>query len=82
MSRPPLPQIDSLDPETPLSVLSRFATTTREQDMTDFTVVAETPVGGMRNPFTRQPSIAGLAVLVDDVAGRVNYGSSDTCVGG
>ena len=73
MSRPPLPQIDGLDPETPLSVLSRFAIATRQQDMTDFTVVAEMPVGGMRNPFTRQPSIAGLAVLVDDVAGRVNY---------
>lgn len=69
----PLPQADGVDPETPLSILSRFAITTLEQDMADFTVVAEMPVGGMRNPFTGLPTVAGLAILVDDVAGRVNY---------
>ena len=68
-----LPQADGLDPETPLSVLSRFAITTLAQDMTDFTVVAQMPVSGMRNPFTGLPTVAGLAILVDDVAGRVNY---------
>lgn len=62
-----------MDPETPLSVLSRFAITTLEQDMADFTVVASMPLGGMRNPFTDLPTVAGLAILVDDVAGRVNY---------
>ena len=64
---------DGMDPETPLSVLSRFDVTTLEQDMARFTVVAQMPVGGMRNPFTGLPSVAGLAILVDDVAGRVNY---------
>ncbi len=64
---------DGLDPETPLSVLSRFSVRTLEQDLSEFTVVAQMPVGGMRNPFTGLPSVAGLAILVDDVAGRVNY---------
>lgn len=68
-----LPRTDGVDPETPLSVLSRFSITTLEQDMTNFVVAAAMPVGGMLNPLTGQPSIAALAVLVDDVAGRVNY---------
>jgi uncharacterized protein (TIGR00369 family) len=68
-----LPRFDGTDPETPLSVLRRFAITTLDQDMTDFIVVAEMPIGGMRNPFTGLPSVAALAILVDDVAGRVNY---------
>jgi uncharacterized protein (TIGR00369 family) len=62
-----------LDPETPLSVLRRFAITTLAEDMTDFSVAAEMAVAGMANPFTGLPSLAGLAILVDDVAGRVNY---------
>lgn len=66
-------QADGLDPETPLSVLSRFAITTLAEDMDEYTVVAQMPVGGMRNPFTGLPTVAGLAILVDDVAGRVNY---------
>ncbi len=61
------------DPETPLNVLSRFSITTLEQDMTAFTVTAAIPIGGMRNPFTGTPTIAALAIVVDDVAGRVNY---------
>ena len=65
--------VEGVDPETPLSVLRRFGITTLEQNMTDFTVVASMPLGGMVNPFTGQPSMAGLGVLVDDVAGRVNY---------
>ena len=64
---------EGLDPETPISVLSRFAITTIERDLSEFTVVGAMPIGGMRNPFTGLPTIAGLAVLVDDVAGRVNY---------
>ena len=66
-------QGDGVDPETPISVLSRFAITTRERDISQFTVVAHMPIGGMSNPFTGLPTVAGLAVLVDDVAGRVNY---------
>jgi len=31
------------------------------------------PVGTMVNPFTGMPTTAALAVLVDDVAGRVNF---------
>ena len=65
--------VEGVDPETPLSVLRRFGITTVHQDMDDFTVVASMPLGGMANPFTGHPSLAGLAVLVDDVAGRVNY---------
>lgn len=68
-----LPRFDGLDPELPLSVLRRFEVITLEQDMTDFSVVAQMPFTGMCNPFTGQPSLAGLAILVDDVAGRVNY---------
>ena len=68
-----LPRFDGLDPETPLSVLRRFAVTTLEQDMTDFTVAAQMPFAGMCNPFTGLPSLAALGILVDDVAGRVNY---------
>jgi len=62
-----------VDPETPISVLRRFAITTCERDLSQFTVVAQMPIGGMSNPFTGLPTVAGLAVLIDDVAGRVNY---------
>jgi uncharacterized protein (TIGR00369 family) len=61
------------DPETPLSVLARFGITTLEENLTEATVVAAMPLAGMCNPFTGQPSISGLAVLVDDAAGRANY---------
>ena len=62
-----------VDPETPISVIRRFGITTLERDLTEFTVVAHMPIGGMFNPFTGLPTVASLAVLVDDVAGRVNY---------
>ena len=62
-----------VDPETPISVIRRFAITTLERDLSQFTVVGAMPIGGMCNPFTGLPTVAGLAVLVDDVAGRVNY---------
>ncbi len=65
--------LESLDPETPLSVLRRFGITTRREDLREYTVEAALPVAGMRNPFTGEPSVAGLAILVDDVAGRANY---------
>lgn len=68
-----IPYAEGIDPETPLSVLRRFGVTTLEQDFDNFTVVASIPVAGMLNPFTSQPSVAGLAILVDDVAGRVNF---------
>lgn len=68
-----IPHAEGIDPETPLSVLRRFGVTTLEQDFDNFTVVASMPVAGMLNPFTSQPSVAGLAILVDDVAGRVNF---------
>ena len=66
-------QVDGLDPETPISILSRFAITTIERDLAQFTVAGAMPIGGTCNPFTGLPTVAGLAVLVDDVAGRVNY---------
>lgn len=72
-AHPAGPQLVGTDPETPISVLRRFAITTREQSLQDFTVLAAMPVAGMTNPFTGQPSIAGLAILIDDVAGRVNF---------
>lgn len=72
-AHPAGPHLVGSDPETPISVLRRFAITTREQSLQDFTVLAAMPVAGMTNPFTGQPSIAGLAILVDDVAGRVNF---------
>jgi len=62
-----------VDPETPISVIRRFAIATLERDLSQFTVVGAMPIGGMCNPFTGLPTVAGLAVLVDDVAGRVNY---------
>lgn len=62
-----------IDPETPIPVLRRFEITTLEQDFDKCTVVASMPLGGMRNPLTGLPSIAGLAILVDDVAGRANF---------
>ncbi len=65
--------LTGLDPETPLTVLNRFGIRTLEENLTDCTVTAAMPVAGMRNPFTGQPSIATLAVLVDDAAGRANY---------
>ena len=62
-----------IDPETPLSVLSRFRITTLAHDFDAHTVVASMPLGGMQNPLTGLPSVAGLAILVDDVAGRTNF---------
>lgn len=67
------PHIEGQDPETPESVLTRFAITTLDQDLTAATVVASMPVGGMVNPFTGHPTIGALAILVDDVAGRANF---------
>lgn len=79
MSTHPLPGLA----ETPLSVLRRFGITGLEQDPLDqdpddFTVVAQLPVTDMRNPFTGQPTVAALAILVDDVGGRVNYNRRGT----
>ncbi len=62
-----------LDPETPPSVLTRFGIITLAADFTEATVSASMPIGRMRNPFTSEPSIAGLAILVDDVCGRANF---------
>ena len=62
-----------LDPETPPSVLTQFAITTLEENLHQATVSASMPLGGMCNPFTGQPSIAGVAILVDDVGGRANF---------
>lgn len=61
------------DPETPDSVLTRFGIETLDENLTDHTVVASMPVGGMTNPFTGSPTVGSLAILVDDVAGRVNF---------
>ena len=61
------------DPETPESVLTRFGIVTLEEDFTDFTVAASMPVSGMLNPFNGMPTMGGLAILVDDVAGRANF---------
>ncbi len=66
-------QVGKQDPETPESVLTRFGIVTLEEDFTDFTVVASMPVGGMVNPFTGAPTVAPLAILVDDVGGRANF---------
>lgn len=62
-----------LDPETPPSVLTRFGIITMAADFAEATVSASMPIGRMRNPFTGEPSIAGLAILVDDVCGRANF---------
>lgn len=67
----PNQELTGLDPETPLGVLRRFGITTLAESPSS--VAAEMSVGGMRNPFTGLPSIAALAILVDDVGGRVNY---------
>lgn len=67
------PHLGGLDPETPLSVLRRFGITTVEENLDDFAVVAHLPVAGLTNPFTGAPTVAPLAILVDDVGGRVNY---------
>lgn len=64
-------ELTGLDTETPLGVLRRFGITTREESTS--AVSAEMAIGGMQNPFTGLPSIAALAILVDDVGGRVNY---------
>lgn len=69
----PAPHLVGTDPETPISVLRRFSIVTLEQSLEDFTVRASMPVAGMTNPLTGLPSMAALAILVDDVAGRVNY---------
>lgn len=61
------------DPEMPSSVLRRFSITTVAQSLEDFTVSATMPVAGMTNPITGLPTIAGLTILLDDAAGRVNY---------
>ena len=72
MKNPP-PATLGDDPETPPSVLTRFGITTVEQDFDTAMVVTAMPVGGMCNPLTGLPSMAGLAILVDDAAGRANF---------
>ena len=56
-----------------LSVLRRFGITALEQDVTRCVVTAQMAVGGLRNPFTGQASVAALTMLVDDLGGRVNH---------
>lgn len=66
-------RLERIDPETPLNVVNRFGITTLAADLEAGTIVASMPIAGMTNPLTGLPTIAGLAVLVDDVAGRANY---------
>lgn len=56
-----------------LSVLRRFGIVNLEQDVARCVVTAQLPVGGMCNPFTGQPTVAALIMLVDDLGGRVNH---------
>lgn len=72
VNTPPPRTLDD-DPETPPSVLTRFGITTLEQDLETGIVVTAMPAGRMRNPLTGLPSVAGLAILVDDAAGRANF---------
>ena len=72
MTTPPVWTPDG-DPETPPSVLSRFGITTLEQDLDSGTVVTAMSVSKMVNPLTGLPSVAALAILVDDAGGRANF---------
>lgn len=72
MTTPPVWTPDG-DPETPPSVLSRFGITTLDQDLDGGTVVTAMPVSKMANPLTGLPSVAALAILVDDAGGRANF---------
>ncbi|MGY4710663.1 PaaI family thioesterase [Mycolicibacterium sp. CBM1] len=64
---------DRQDPETPESVLTRFGIRTIEENFAEATVSASMPVGHLVNPFTGLPTVAPLAILVDDVGGRANF---------
>ena len=56
-----------------LSALRRFGITALEQDVVQCLVTAQMRVGGLHNPFTGQPSVAALIMLIDDLGGRVNH---------
>jgi uncharacterized protein (TIGR00369 family) len=61
------------DIETPDSVELRFGIQTLAVDVERATTVMSMPMGNLCNPFTGEPTLGPLAVLVDDVGGMVNF---------
>jgi uncharacterized protein (TIGR00369 family) len=64
---------DLHDVETPDTVEHRFGIDTLEVDARDATTTLSMPIAGMFNPFTGQPTVGALAILVDDAGGMVNF---------
>lgn len=61
------------DIETPDHLLRRFGIDVLDVDVAAATATMSMSLAGMRNPFTDQPTVGPLAVLVDAVAGLVNH---------
>jgi len=61
------------DLETPTYVLQRFGIDVVETDPAAATVTMSMSLAGMRNPFTDQPSVGPLGVLIDSVSGMANH---------
>lgn len=61
------------DIETPASVQSRFGIETLDADIGEATTTMSMPLTNMLNPFTGEPTIGTLAILVDDAGGMVNF---------
>ena len=59
--------------ETPMHVLRRFGIEMLDADVGSETAEMSMSLAGMRNPFTDQPTVGPLGVLVDAVSGFVNH---------
>jgi uncharacterized protein (TIGR00369 family) len=64
---------DQHDIETPETILRRFAIVNVEADVPEGISVVSMPVADLINPFTQQPTIGPLAILLDAAGGNSNH---------
>lgn len=70
---PAVNPIDAYDIETPDAVEDRFGIQTVGYSQLDATASIRMPVCGLRNPLTNTPTLAPLALLVDDAGSSVTF---------
>jgi uncharacterized protein (TIGR00369 family) len=70
---PSVNRTDQHDIETPDTVEFRFGIETLEASIRESTTAISMPVAGLLNPFTGEPTIGPLAILLDDAGGMVNF---------
>jgi uncharacterized protein (TIGR00369 family) len=64
---------DRSDIETPETILRRFDIRHLKTDVIEGVSVSSMPVADLRNPFTGQPTVGPLAILLDAAGGNSNH---------